>query len=101
MQKFKYEYTDTFGGDANYSWVNRGTVYVPELTHYGYTGSTDGSYVKANKAQMQDVMRQVKADLGITGVRGVRETWGYVEVFKPYGMATVLFIEYDDGESEG
>ncbi len=99
MQKFKFEYTDTFGGDANYSWVKRGTVYAPELTHYGYTGSTDGSYGKANKAQTREVMRQVKANLGLTGVRGVRETWGDVEVFKPYGMTTVLFVESDDGES--
>ena len=100
MHKFKYEYTDTFGGgDANYSWVKRGTVYVPELTHYGYTGGADGSYAKANKAQTREVMRQVKTELGLNGARGVRETWGDVEVFKPYGMATVLFVEYDEGES--
>ncbi len=98
MHKFTYEYTDTFGGDANYCWVNRGTVYVPELTHYGYTGSTDGTYTKANKAQTREVMRQVKAELGLTGVKGTRESGGGVEVFKPYGMATVLFIEFDDGE---
>lgn len=39
------------------------------------------------------------AALGLTGVRGVRETWGDTEVFKPYGMATILFIDFDDGES--
>ncbi len=98
MQKFKYEYTDTFGGDANYSWVKRGTVYAPELTHYGYTGEYDGSYSKAYKAQTREIMRQVKAELGLTGVRGVRETWGDVEVFKPYGMTTILFVEFDDGD---
>jgi hypothetical protein len=97
MHKFNYEYTDTFGGEA--SWVKRGTVYAPELIHYGYTGSADGSYSKAKKAQTREVMRQVKAELGLTGVKGVRETWGGTEVFKPYGMATVLFIEFDDGES--
>ena len=37
--QFSYEYTDTFSGEANYSWVKRGTVSVPELTHYGYDGS--------------------------------------------------------------
>jgi hypothetical protein len=99
MHKFTYEYTDTLGGEANYCWVKRGAVYVPELTHYGYTGSTDGSYSKANKAQTREVMRQVKAELGLTGVRGVRETWGDLEVFKPYGMATILFVEFADGES--
>ena len=99
MHNFTYEYTDTFGGEANYCWVKRGKVSAPELTHYGYTGSTDGTYSKADKAQMREVMRQVKAELGLTGVRGVRENWGDTEVFKPYGMATVLFIEFDDGES--
>jgi hypothetical protein len=99
MHKFTYEYTDTLGGDANYCWVKRGAVYAPELTHYGYTGSTDGTYRKANKAQKREVMRQVKAELGLTGVKGVRETWGEIEIFKPYGMATILFIEFDDRES--
>jgi hypothetical protein len=99
MNKFTYEYTDTFDGDANYSWVEQGTIYVPELTHYGYTGGADGSYSKANKAQTREIMRQVKSELGLTGVNGVRETWGDIEVFKPYGIATVLFIEFDDGES--
>lgn len=96
MHKFKYEYTDTFGGDANYSWVKRGTVYAPELTHYGYTGSTDGTYSKADKAQMREVMRQVKAELGLTGVRGVRESWGNIEVFKPYRSNTILFVEFEE-----
>ena len=67
---------------------------MPELVHYGYTGSTDGSYSKADRAQMREVMRQVKADLGLTGVRGVRETWGDIEVFKPYRRNTILFVEF-------
>ena len=25
MQTYSYEFTDTFGGEANYSWVKRGT----------------------------------------------------------------------------
>ena len=36
---FKFEYTDTFGGDANYCWIKRGTISVPELTYYGYDGT--------------------------------------------------------------
>jgi len=93
LQKFAYEYTDTVEGEANYCWVKRGRVYAPELVHYGYTGSTDGSYSKANKAQMREIMRRVKAELGLTGVKGVRESWGDTEVFKPYGTATILFVE--------
>ena len=98
MQKYKYEYTDTFAGEANYCWVRRGVVSVAELTHYGYTGSADGSYHKANKAQMREVMRKTKAALGLSGVRGTREEWGETIVFRPYGMATVLFIDWYEGE---
>lgn len=97
MTTYSYEYTDTFAGEANYCWVKRGKVNVPELIHYGYTGSTDGSYSKADKAQMREVMRRVKAELGLTGVRGIRESWGNMcVVFRPYGMATILFIEFEE-----
>jgi hypothetical protein len=44
---YSVEYTDTFGGEANYSWVRRATVQMPELTHYGYDGGTN--YARANK----------------------------------------------------
>lgn len=99
MQKYQFEYTDTFGGEANYCWVKRGIVSVPELVHYGYTGSADGSYTKADKAQAREIMRQVKACLGLTGVRGVREDWGGTIVFKPHGMNTVLFIDWHEGDN--
>lgn len=91
---FNYEYTDTFAGDANYCWVKRGKVSVPELTHYGYDGSN--GYSKAGKLQMREIMKLVKRDLGLTGVKGRRETGGETEIFYPYGMATVLFVEYDE-----
>jgi len=96
MHTFEYEYTDTFGGEANYCWVKRGTVSVPELVHYGYTGSSDGSYTKADRAQMREVMRLVKAELGLTGVRGIRQSWGDIEVFKPYRSNTILFVEFKE-----
>ncbi len=91
--KFNVEYTDTFGGEANYSWAKRAVVYVPELNHYGYTGSTDGSYRKANKAQTRELMRKAKAAVGLTGVRGVTSQVGEVIEFRPYGSATVMFIQ--------
>ena len=42
MQTYSYEFTDTFGGEANYSWVKRGTVSVPEaiLRYSGPIGAT-------------------------------------------------------------
>ena len=91
-QTYEYEYTDTSGGDANYCWVKRGKVDVPELTHYGYDGLH--GYSKANKAQRVQIMRKVKADLCLTGIRGTIHEYGDMIEFRPYGIATVLFITY-------
>ena len=88
--QFSYEYTDTFGGDANYSWVKRGTVSVPELTHYGYDGLN--GFTKAAKAQSRQVVRLVKAALGLTGVKCRREVWGWTIILYPYGANCVVFI---------
>lgn len=90
--RYSFEYTDTFGGEVNYSWVNRGSVTVPELTHYGYTGSTDGSYSRANRTANRELMKLVKARLGLTGLRGRTYYYGDMIEFRPYKLATVLFI---------
>lgn len=90
--KYEVEYTDTFDGDANYCWVKRATVHMPELTHYGYTGSTDGSYTKANHVYERELMRRAKAAVGLTGVRGRREEQGETIALYPYRAATVMFI---------
>lgn len=92
--KFNYEHTDTFGGDANYCWVNRGSVHVPELTHYGYDGSS--GYDRADKAQSREIVRKVKAKLGLTGVRCDREEWGETIVLRPRGLCQIIFIDYAD-----
>ena len=94
MQTYEYEYTDTFGGDANYCWVKRGKVHVPDLTAYGYDGSQ--GYAKANKRQSRHIMRLVKAKLGLSGLRGKRDDHGDMIVWKPYRSATVLFVTYCD-----
>ena len=94
MHTYEYEYTDTFGGEANYGWVKNGEVNVPDLVHYGYTGSTDGTYNKAEKAQRKQIMTLIKRELGLTGLRGVMDDWGDCIVFRPYGLATILFVSY-------
>ena len=94
MNTYNIEYTDTFAGEANYSWVRRATVTMPELTHYGYDGSTN--YCKANKIFRRELMKKAKAAVGLTGARGRVESWGEVLSFKPYGCCTVLFINYAD-----
>lgn len=99
MNTYSVEYTDTFGGEANYCWVKRATVTMPDLTHYGYTGSADGSYAKAHRLFTRDLMRRAKAAVGLTGVRGRRERWGGMEVLRPAHSATILFVSYAEPQS--
>lgn len=90
--KHDVEYTDTFGGEANYSWVQRHVVSMPELTHYGYDGGTN--YAKANKVYERELMKRAKAACGLTGVRGVTSWYGEQGEFRPYRSATVMFVTY-------
>lgn len=85
------EYTDTFGGEANYSWVQRHTVTMPELTHYGYDGGH--GYTRANRTYMRELMKKAKAACGLTGVRGRVESGCGATYFYPYLSNTVLIIE--------
>lgn len=94
MNKHNVEYTDTFAGDANYSWVRREVVTMPELTHYGYDGGTN--YGKANRIYNRELMKRAKAAVGLTGVRGRSDSYGDTLEFRPYRMATVLFVTYRD-----
>ena len=91
---YAIEVTDTFGGEANYAWVKRGTVSVPELTHYGYDGAQ--GYVKANKAQRRELARKAKALAGWTGWRCNVEEWGDTIAIYPRGAAMVAFVTYAD-----
>lgn len=95
---WEIEYTDTFAGEANYSWVKRDKISMPELTHYGYDGSSN--YAKANKVYERELMKKAKAAVGLTGVRGIVSRYGDSLEFRPYKMCTVLFItmiEVDHG----
>ena len=83
-------YTDLFAGEPNYGWVRRCTATMPELTHYGYDGSTN--YAQANKMYERELMRQVKQRLGLTGVRGEKTRYGDTIEFRPRSGQTVLFI---------
>ena len=91
---YDVEYTDTFAGEANYSWVNRKSITMPELTHYGYDGGTN--YGKANKVFQRELMRAAKAAMGLTGVRGRVTHYGDMAEFRPYRAATVMFVTYRD-----
>lgn len=69
------EYTDTFGGEANYSWVRRAELELP-------CGISDTA-----------LMRRAKKAIGITGMRGRTYANGDHWEFRPYGCCTVLFVQ--------
>lgn len=92
MNRYNIELTDTFAGEANYSWVRRAVVTMPELTHYGYDGGT--SYAKANKVFQRELMRLAKAKMGLTGCRGRTSRHGDMSEFRPANSCTVMFITY-------
>jgi len=94
MHTYDIEVTDTFAGEANYAWVRRAAVTMPELTHYGYDGSTN--YSKANRVFNRELMKRAKAKVGWTGKRGVTMAQGDSIEFRPYRECTVMFITYRD-----
>lgn len=98
MHTYDIELTDTFGGEANYSWVRRATVAMPELTHYGYDGGTN--YAKANKVYQRELMKRAKAAMGLTGVRGAVENYGDSITFRPYGLLQIMFINFREESSD-
>lgn len=69
------EYTDTFGGEANYSWVRRATLEIPRDT--------------SDRA----IMRRAKKALGLSGLRGRTYSNGDYWEFRPYRACTVLFLQ--------
>ena len=72
--KFRAELTDTFGGEANYSWVRRVEIEAP-------ADITDRALV-----------RRAKAALGLSGVRCVTYNHGDMLELRPVGSCTVMFL---------
>lgn len=67
------ELTDTFGGEANYSWCNRQAIALP----------SDASDLA--------VMRAAKKAVGLNGVRGQSSNYGDSLEFRPSGACVVMF----------
>ena len=76
MLIYHVEYTDTFGGEANYSWVRR--------------ASFEGPIDMPQRA----VMRKARALVGLTGVRGKYDVDPEAFVLHPYRSNTVLFVTW-------
>lgn len=77
MIRYNVELTDTFGGEANYSWVRRATITVPDTI-------SDLALV-----------RRAKAAIGLTGCRCRRDDMGDDIALRPVGTNTIAFISYD------
>jgi len=75
---WQIEVTDTFGGEANYSWVRRYTLdHRPGESTYS-------------------IMRRAKAIAGYSGVRGRTTQYGDGAQFRPYRQCVVLFVTWND-----
>lgn len=81
--KARVELTDTFNGEANYSWVRRQTISTPEYD------------TRPPPRYQATVMRRAKAAVGLTGYRGRTEAVGGNLEFRPYGCNMVLFVIWD------
>lgn len=70
----QFEYTDAFGGEANYSWVEREELQLP--------------------ASISDraLVRRAKAWAGLTGCRCTVSNYGDLIDIRPRGSCTVLFV---------
>ena len=71
---YQYEYTDTFGGEANYCWVNRGVVAATSL---------------------KQAARKARAELGLNNIRGdIKWDLGDEIAWVPQHACTILFVEF-------
>ena len=72
------EYTDTFGGEANYCWVRRATI-------------------RPAKDTLRAVLRAARAALGLSGVKGdIVANYGDEYHWKPRGACTILMVRWDE-----
>lgn len=78
--KVHAEMTDTFGGEANYSWVNRVSFdYEPNMSD-------------------RKLVLEAKKLLGITGVKCKRTDFGETIVLDPVGACVRVFIDVVDDD---
>lgn len=74
--KIEIEQTDTFGGEANYGWVKRKTLTLPDNL--------------SNRA----IVRRAKQAMGLSGVRCRSYSWNDTIELRPIGCCQVVFIDF-------
>lgn len=82
MLRIDAELTDTFGGEANYSWVRREKITLPD------------------NASDRLIMKRAKDAVLLTGVRGRWTSYGEQLTFQPYGRCIILFVNVDTVEED-
>ena len=75
------EVTDTFGGEANYAWVRRKTVEVPD---------------KALKTANRTLVRIAKKEMGWTGERCTTQALGEMIEVRLNCAHIVMFITFGE-----
>jgi len=79
--KLNFEVTDTFGGEANYSWVKRASI--------------DWDGVEYSRLKL---VRRLKKFAGFTGMKCVVEDFGDMLVVTPADLCQVAFATYSNGD---
>lgn len=74
----QWELTDTFGGDANYSWVKRGTIETKPGEDYSDLAA----------------VRRVKKEIGWSGYPCRTENYGDMIAIYPRGICQVCLITF-------
>lgn len=73
-----WEVTDTYGGEANYSWVKRGKIECKPGEDYSNLAA----------------VRRVKKAIGWNGIRCKVENYGDDIALRPVGMNQICFINF-------
>jgi hypothetical protein len=79
MNRYSVELTDTYSGEANYSWVRRATITVATDTR-------------------RAIMRAAKKRMQMSGSRGVTREIDDLLEFRPFGECIVLFVTHVDDQ---
>jgi len=77
MMKVVVTQTDTFGGEANYSWANRYEFAIHK------------------SASQRNIIRKAKALAGMTGVKADTYDYGDSYTVKPRGYHQVIFVDFE------
>ena len=77
MMKVTVTQTDTFNGEANYSWANR----------YEFAINSEAS--------QRNIVRKAKFLAGMTGVKADTYDYGESLTIKPRGYHQVIFVDFE------